>query len=214
MREKVICVMHQNNDRQCVLQTCIIGVAYKSCFRTSWWWTSAFRPKMLVTFLTLALSFSCSVCRFFLISHSLKHLLRSNFLMFQVSAMFLNYPLLSLLPDFKPTPLEHSFCACFHWRWREQSGKGNLWTWQPRTLLRKGENNPLTDGEDGKTKPLFFNQMIWSFANWNKLATCQYLPFFAPFINVMLSLSVWYWICFSMPHCQGCCALSQGNTCW
>lgn len=33
---------------------------------------------------------------------------------FEVFAMFLNYPLLSLLPDFKQTPLERSFCAWFH----------------------------------------------------------------------------------------------------
>lgn len=34
--------------------------------------------------------------------------------MFKVFAMFLNYPLLSLLPDFKQTPLGRSFCAWFH----------------------------------------------------------------------------------------------------
>lgn len=45
--------------------------------------------------------------------------------MFKVFIMFLNRPLLSLLPDFIQTPLERSFCAWFHYGWREHNGGGS-----------------------------------------------------------------------------------------
>jgi len=44
--------------------------------------------------------------------------------MFNVFLVFLNYPLLSLLPDFIQTPLELSFCTWLHKGWREPNGGG------------------------------------------------------------------------------------------
>lgn len=49
-----------------------------------------------------------------------------NIQMFIVLIMFQNYPLLSLLPGFMQTPLEHSFCVWIHKGWRQQIGEGYL----------------------------------------------------------------------------------------
>lgn len=62
--------------------------------------------------------------------------------MFNVFMVFLNHPLLSLLPDFIQTPLERSFRAWLHKGWRELNGGGPFVKTTTTCTPEKGRGRP------------------------------------------------------------------------